>query len=158
MFSYCFKWKKKKNTESRNPNVARTKNGRIILLSKCAVCDGKRSKYIKQQEAKGLLRTLGKKTPLSKVSIIKQFNIIKQVKTRYKMNEIVNKFSLAWVKFMPEMHLTQPGFTYKGWGPFTKIKERIQKFKETGDSTYIYQNDLDKACFNMTWLMEILKI
>ena len=62
MFSYCLKWKK--NTESKNPNVARTKNRRRILLSKCGVCDGKRSKYIKHQEAKGLLRTLGEKKHL----------------------------------------------------------------------------------------------
>ena len=62
------------------------------------------------------------------------------------MNEIVNKFLLAGNKFMPEMHLRQPGFTYSACGPFTK-KERIQKFKETGDSRYIYQNELDKACF-----------
>ena len=48
---------------------------------------------------------------------------------------------------MPEMHLRQPGFTYSACGPFTKNKERIQKFKETGDSQYIYQNELDKACF-----------
>ena len=48
---------------------------------------------------------------------------------------------------MPEMHLRQPGFTYGAWGPFTKNEERIQKFKETGDSKYIYQNELDKACF-----------
>ena len=48
---------------------------------------------------------------------------------------------------MLEMHLRQPGFTYDAWGPFTKNKERIQKFKETGDSKYIYQNELDKACF-----------
>ena len=58
---------------------------------------------------------------------------------------------------MPEMHLRQPGFTYGAWGPFTKNEERIQKFKETGDSKYIYQNELDKV-FNMTWLIEILKI
>ena len=45
------------------------------------------------------------------------------------------------------MHLRQPGFTYSACGPFTKNKERIQKFKETGDSRYIYQNELDKACF-----------
>ena len=63
------------------------------------------------------------------------------------MNEIVNKFLLAGDKFMPEMHLRQPGFTYSACGPFTKNKERIQKFKETGDSRYIYQNELDKACF-----------
>ena len=62
------------------------------------------------------------------------------------MNEIVNKFLLAGDKCMPEMHLRQPGFTYSACGPFTK-KERIQKFKETGDSRYIYRNELDKACF-----------
>ena len=48
---------------------------------------------------------------------------------------------------MPEMHLKQPRFTYSAFGPFTKNKERIQKLKETGDSRYIYQNELDKACF-----------
>ena len=63
------------------------------------------------------------------------------------MNEIVNKFLLAGDKFMPEMHLKQPGFTYSACGPFTKNKERIQKFKETGDTKYIYKNKLDIACF-----------
>ena len=63
------------------------------------------------------------------------------------MNEIVNKFLLAGDKFMSEMHLRQPGFTYSACGPFTKNKERIQKFKETGDTSYIYKNELDKACF-----------
>ena len=63
------------------------------------------------------------------------------------MNEIVYKFLLAGDKFMPEMHLKQPGFTYSACGPFTKNKEKIQKFKETGDTSYIYKNELDKACF-----------
>ena len=45
------------------------------------------------------------------------------------------------------MHLRQPGFMYSACGPFTKNKERIQKFEETGDSRYVYQNELDKACF-----------
>ena len=63
------------------------------------------------------------------------------------MNEIFNKFLLAGDKFMPEMHLKQPGFTYSACGPFTKNKERIQKFKETGDASYIYKNELDRACF-----------
>ena len=63
------------------------------------------------------------------------------------MNEIVNYFLLARDKFMPEMHLRQPGFTYSACGPFTKNKERIEKFKETGDSRHIYQNELGKACF-----------
>ena len=70
------------------------------------------------------------------------------------MNEIINKFLLAGDKIMPEMHLRQSvrgvlhaGFTYSACGPFTKNKERIQKFKETGDTNYIYKNELDKACF-----------
>ena len=57
------------------------------------------------------------------------------------MNEIVNKFRLAGDKFMPEMHLKQLGFIYSACGSFTKNKERIQKFKETGDSRYIYKNE-----------------
>ena len=56
------------------------------------------------------------------------------------MNEIVNKFLLAGDKFMPEMHLRQPKFVYSACGSFTKNKERIQKFKETGDTSYIYKN------------------
>ena len=48
---------------------------------------------------------------------------------------------------MPEMHLKQPGFAYSACRPFTKNKERIQKFKETGNTKYIYRNELDKACF-----------
>ena len=63
------------------------------------------------------------------------------------MNETVNKFLLAGDKFMPEMHLKQLGFTYSACGPFTKNKERVQKFEETGDTSYIYKNELDKASF-----------
>ena len=48
---------------------------------------------------------------------------------------------------MPEMHLKQLGFTYSAYEPFTRNKERIHKFKETGDSIYIYKNELDKVCF-----------
>ena len=50
---------------------------------------------------------------------------------------------------MPEMHLKQPGFTCSACGPFIKNKERIQTFKETGDTSYIYKNELDKACFQL---------
>ena len=63
------------------------------------------------------------------------------------MNEIVNEFLLAGDKFMPKMHLKQAGFTYNACGPFTKIKERIEKFMQAGNTNYIYKNDLDKACF-----------
>ena len=64
-----------------------------------------------------------------------------------KMNKVVNKFLLAGDKFMPDMHLKQPGLTYSVCVPFTKNKERIQKFKEMGDVSYICKNKLDKACF-----------
>ena len=67
--------------------------------------------------------------------------------------KIVNKFLSAGDRCMPEMYLRQPaaldksGFAYSACGPFTKNKEKIQKFKETGDSRYLYPNELDKACF-----------
>ena len=61
------------------------------------------------------------------------------------MNEIVKKKLLAGDKFMPEMHIRQPGFRYSACGPFTKTKERIQKFEETGDSRDIYQKE--RPCF-----------
>ena len=63
------------------------------------------------------------------------------------MNEIISKFLLVRDKFMPEMHLRQPGFTYSVCGPFTKNKERIEKFINTGNTNFIYRNELDKACF-----------
>ena len=63
------------------------------------------------------------------------------------MIDIVNKFLLAGDKFVPEMHLKQPWFTYNASEPFTNNKERVQKFKETEDSRYIFRNELDKACF-----------
>ena len=58
---------------------------------------------------------------------------------------------------MPEMHLRKPGFTYSACGPFTKNKEKIQKFKETEDSRYIYQNELEKSCFKHDMAYEDFK-
>ena len=63
------------------------------------------------------------------------------------MNNIINKFLLAGDKFMSEMHLRQPQFIYSVCGPFTRHRERIKKNKQTGDTRYIYRNNLDKACF-----------
>ena len=63
------------------------------------------------------------------------------------MNNVINKFLLAGDKFMPEMHLRQPRFVYSVCGPFTRHKKRIKEFKRTGDTCYIYRNELDKACF-----------
>ena len=59
---------------------------------------------------------------------------------------------------MPEMHLRQPQFTYSACGPFTKHKERIQKFKETGDTNYIYKNELDRLVLLMMPHILIVKI
>ena len=63
------------------------------------------------------------------------------------MSNVVDKSLKIGDKFMPEMHLRQPGFTCSACGPFTKNKQRIQKFMETGDTKYIYRNELDKAYF-----------
>ena len=68
MLSYCLRCRK--NTESKNLKVVKTKNGRIMLLLKCAVCDSKKSKFIKGQEAIGLLSSLEIKTPLSKIPLL----------------------------------------------------------------------------------------
>ena len=63
------------------------------------------------------------------------------------MNEIVNKFLLVGDKFMPEMHLKQPGFTYSACGLFSKNEEKIEKFMQTRNTNFIYKSELDKACF-----------
>ena len=63
------------------------------------------------------------------------------------MNEIVNQFLLAGSKFMPEVHLKQLGYTYSAGVPFSKNKERIEKFMQTANIDFIYKNELDKACF-----------
>ena len=62
------------------------------------------------------------------------------------MNGIANIFLLTGDKFMSEIHLRQPGFTYKACGPFTKNKDETLRFEETGNWRYIYRRELDKAC------------
>ena len=68
MLSYCLKCKK--NTESINPKVLKTRNGKIMILSKCAICGSKKSKFIKEQQAKGLLSNLGFRTALNKIPVL----------------------------------------------------------------------------------------
>ena len=63
------------------------------------------------------------------------------------MNDTINKFLLAGDIFIPKMHLKQPSSAYSACGLFTKNKKRIQRFMETGDTNYIYRNELDRACF-----------
>ena len=99
----------------------------VKQLSKCATCGSKKSRFIENKEAKELLTNLGIRTPFSKVPLLGEYLVLMSIR----MNKVVNMFLLAGDKFMPEMHLKQPGFTYSACGPFTKNKERIQKFKET---------------------------
>ena len=68
MSSYCLKCKR--NTENINSNVRKTSNSKTMLLTKCAICDSKKSRFIKNQEAKGILRILGLKTPLNKIPLL----------------------------------------------------------------------------------------
>ena len=68
MLSYCLKCRR--NTESINPKVSKTTNGKAIILSTFAICGSKKSKFIKQQEAKGLLSNLGLRTPLNKIPVL----------------------------------------------------------------------------------------
>ena len=68
MLSYCLK--RKKNTESINPQVSKTTNGKAMILSTCAICGSKKSKFIKEQQSKGLLSNLGLKTPLNKIPLL----------------------------------------------------------------------------------------
>ena len=74
------------------------------------------------------------------------------------MNEIVNKFLLDGDKFMPEMHLKQPVFNYSACGPFTKNKEKIEQFMQTGTTEYITKMILVKLVVNMIWLAANLEI
>ena len=68
MLSYCLKCKK--NTESINPKISKTTNGKRMILSKCTICGSKKSKFIKEQQAKGLLSNLGIRTPLNKIPLL----------------------------------------------------------------------------------------
>ena len=128
MESYCLKCKK--YTKNINPQVSSTSNGELMVLSKCAICNSKKSKFIKKQDAKGLLSELGIKTPLRKVPVLGDILFWMQFHwMNIKMNEIVNKFLLAGDKFMPEIQLRQPargawhaGFNYIACGPLTENK------------------------------------
>ena len=68
MLSYCLKCKK--NIESINPKVSKTTNSKTMILSKCTICSSKKSKFIKEQQAKGLLSNLGLRTPLNKIPVL----------------------------------------------------------------------------------------
>ena len=68
MKTYCLKCKT--NTDNIDPKIFRTKNNRLIMQSKCSVCKNKKSRFVKKQDAKGLLSNSGIKTPLSKIALL----------------------------------------------------------------------------------------
>ena len=87
MNTYCLKCKKE--TSNIDPKMVKTKNNRLLMQSKCSVCKTKKSRFVKEQDAKGLLSNLGIKTPLSKIPLL---NVLFSV---CKMNDIINKFLLV---------------------------------------------------------------
>ena len=122
-----------------------------MILSKCLTCGKKKSRFIKNQEAKGLLSNLSLRTSLSKVQI--WGNILFWSATLLsckKMNEIVKTLLLAGDKFMPEMHLKQSGL-------FIVLVDHLQKSKKELKNSKT-KTKLIRLVFSMTWLMEILKI
>ena len=116
MKTYCVKCKK--DTENIDPKIFKTKNNKLIMQSQCTDCRNKKSQFVKKQDVKGLLSNLGIRTPLNKIPLLGDILFWRCIK----MNEIINKFLLAGNKFIPEMHLKQPGFTYSACGSFTKNK------------------------------------
>ena len=129
----------RKNTENLNSKIFKAKNGRLIIQSKCAECGIKKSRFVKEQDAKWLLSNLG----------IKCF-----ILGHIKMNEIVNKFLLAEDRFMPEMHLKQLGFTYTK----KQTKKELKSLCRLEIQTLFTETSLLKQVFSMIWPMANQKI
>ena len=121
MLSYSLKFRK--NTESKILKVVKTKIGRLMGLSNCAICSSKKSKFMKEQETRRLLSSLRIRTPWSKIPLNKiQFCWPFSWHKWYKLNEIMNKFLFVGDKFMPKMRSRQPRFTYRAWDLLLKTK------------------------------------
>ena len=126
-----------------------------MILPKCAICDSKKSRFIKNQEGKGLLSKLGIKTPLSKISILGDNLFYKQC---MKMNEIDNKFLLAGDKFMSEMHLKKLDLLIVHMDHLLKIKNEFKNLEKQEIRTVFTKTNLIMLVFNMIGHMKILKI
>ena len=122
-----------------------------MILTKCVTCGSKNSRFIKNEEAKGLFSNLGLKTPLSKVPILGDV-LFWSASLKYKMNEIVNRVLLAGDKFMPEMHLKQPGLLTVLADHLQKPKKEFRNLKKQEIQTTFTKRNLIRLVFNMTWL------
>ena len=121
MKTYCVSCKK--NIESGNSSVRKTKQKRLMLSSNCAVCGKKKLRFVKNPELHSVV-----------------FSTCNNIwNDDFKMNKIVNKFLLAGIR--------QSWFTYGAFGIFTKHFESIQKFRETVSLKHVYRSELDKPCF-----------
>ena len=114
---YCFKCKGV--TERKKPRISKISNGRTMLLSKCAVCNSKNLRFIKEQEASELLSQLGIRVPFSKITLLNNILLWKYKKA----NALINKCLLSRDKFMSEIHLRQLGFLYS----LLKVNIKIAK-------------------------------
>ena len=133
MKSYCLKYRK--DTKNINPRCSKTSNGRTMALSKCATCGCKKSRFIKNQEANGLLSNLGVKTPLIKIHILGDVLF----STHIKMNEIVNRFLLEEDKFM----------LYTTCDHLLKIKNEFKNLKKHEIQAIFTKTNLIRLVFNM---------
>ena len=121
MLSYCLKCKK--DTEYINQKVSKASNEKIMFSSKCAVCNSKKSRFIKKQEAIELLNQIAIRTSLSKIALLGDILFWKIIK----MNETVNTFWLVGDQLLADMHLRQSEFTYSTCRAFIENKERIPR-------------------------------
>ena len=121
------------------------------------MCHSKKSKFIKEKEVSGL-SSLGI-TPLDNIPLLSRllFQRYYHVNTRYKMNEIGNKFYQQGVNLCLKYILRQPGFTYSGCGQVTKTKKEYKNLKKQEINDIFIKTNQIKFVFKMTWLMEILK-
>ena len=146
MNSYCVKCRK--DTENIDPKMFRTKNNRLIMQSKYPLCGIKKSRFVKEQEAKGLLNNLGIRTPLSKIPLLNVFFL-----RCIKMNEIVNKFLLVRDKFMPNLVLLTVFVVH-----LPKTKKELKRLWKLEILILFIEMNLMRLVFNMIWLMEKQKI
>ena len=144
MKTFCVKCRK--NTEISNSKIFITKNNRLIMQSKFPICGIKILRFVKEQEAKDLLSNLERHHWVN--SIVRYF-----VLRCIKMNETVNKFLLAGVKFIPEMHLKQLGFNYSVCGLFTRNKNKLKSLWRLVIHISFTEMSSIKLVYNMIWLM-----
>ena len=144
MNTYCVKCRK--DTENIDAKLFRT--NRVIMQSKCPVCGIKKSRFVKEQEAKGLLNNLGIRTPLSKIPLLNVFFL-----RCIKMNEIVNKFLLVRDKFMPNLVLLTVIVVH-----LPKTKKELKRLWKLEILILFIEMNLMRLVFNMIWLMVKQKI